>query len=399
MSLYDLEYPEDEQYVLGVMLKTVKKIISKYNTYAEIHDYDDAFDDLSITVREIENNLKNERKSSTLKKRTSMNQKDCAKYVSDFLEKSKLFENIPNEYTHHLMKAFMTDRNVTRTLDLFLAPYLNNSHTNTLNNEENKYHPDNYLADDTLEGEFTDSPYVFNWKSKDGHEFHGRIQQQQCRVHRYDKKTGKLVRCKHMTVFGIGICSQHLKKWYHLMIAPAFNAANEKIGLGVYPYGKKNEHIFSVGSPVARYNGETVSVTELDRRYGKNNTGPYAVIDTRTKNRKKPMDGALRRGVGAIMNQGEINENNAVIGNMKDEHDRDTYGVIATKDLIASGAKSIKELLKLKRDQRHEILVDYHPSQVAMDNEYYGKKVSSKSKKKKYIMDDSTHETTYSPIY
>ena len=56
MSLYDLEYPEDEQYVLGVMLKTVKKIISKYNTYAEIHDYDDAFDDLSITVREIENN-------------------------------------------------------------------------------------------------------------------------------------------------------------------------------------------------------------------------------------------------------------------------------------------------------------------------------------------------------
>ena len=123
------------------------------------------------------------------------------------------------------------------------------------------------------------------------------------------------------------------------------------------------------------------------------------MIDTRTKNRKKPMDGALRRGVGAIMNQGEINENNAVIGNMKDEHDRDTYGVIATKELIASGAKSIKELLKLKRDQRHEILVDYHPSQVAMDNEYYGKKVSSKSKKKKYIMDDSTHETTYSPIY
>ena len=90
------------------------------------------------------------------------------------------------------------------------------------------------------------------------------------------------------------------------------------------------------------------------------------------------MDGAFYRGLGTLANHANeehantmfamVNRHDAVTNNENEK----TRGIIATKTIKASGAKSIKKLLQLPRNKRNEILVDYG---------------------KKYTMDDGTMST------
>ena len=255
------------------------------------------------------------------------------------------------------------------------------------------WHPDPYLAQDANNqverDNLIDSDYVFHWKcdqnqnrcncltrNGDVRELNGRLKSQQCRFIKNNK------RCSRMTIFGLGICWQHLRKYYHLFIAPSFNERGESIGLGVYPYGNKNEVVFAPpfldkaktipnvhynhNDVVARYDGERLRPLEMTRRYG-DCTGPYTIQDNEedTIARRVPMDGAFYRGVGTLINHADEPHSNSIFG-MVNRHDaitnnmtEKTRGIIATKTIRASGAKTIKKLLQLPRNERNEVLVDY----------------------------------------
>ena len=261
------------------------------------------------------------------------------------------------------------------------------------------WHPDPYLAQDANnqveQQNLVDSNYEFRWRCNPNQnrcncmhngnvrEFHGRLKSQQCRVRVPDpRNAGHLKRCTRMTIFGIGICWQHLRKYYKLFVAPAEDENGVSIGKGVYPYGKKNEIIFepeflddqgTIPNPnwdgnnvITRYDGELVRDNALSRRYG-DCTGTYTIADTRdTMRRRVPMDGALYRGLGTLVNHlhgddanaifGYVDRHNAITGSNRNEQ---TRGIFARKPIRASGAKSIKKLLQLPRNERNEILVDY----------------------------------------
>ena len=115
-------------------------------------------------------------------------------------------------------------------------------------------------------------------------------------------------------------------------------------------------------------------------------TGPYTIEDKDNDNEEDfaarcvPMDGACYRGVGTLVNHADeqhantmfamVNRHDAVTNNENEK----TCGIIATKTIRASGAKAIKKLMQLPRNERNQILVDYG---------------------KKYNMDDGTITTQH----
>ena len=222
---------------------------------------------------------------------------------------------------------------------------------------------------------FKNSKHVFVWKHFEQpgrvHEFTGVLKKQKCRFRDRDDK-----RCKRWTVIGLGLCWQHLKL-FGLMMAPSFDSNDNPIGVGLYPYGEEDETVFDREVKdtkanmkknkfaihphvIAYYDGEEVDDAILNERYG-NVTGPYSIRDDKnTKRNLKPMDAALQRGLGALVNHTskEI-ESNATFAGAQTSFGNLTYAVVATKKIRASGAKSIKDILRLDRKKRKEILLSY----------------------------------------
>ena len=230
-----------------------------------------------------------------------------------------------------------------------------------------KWHPDQYLAPVAQDEQaaLRNSNYEFRWTCN-GHDFHlpndnewPRLKQQQCRYRAPDRH-GNMVRCRRTTIIGLGMCWQHLRKWYKLMIAPAQDVHGNNIGKGVYPYGDQNELVFQNHDVIARYDGERITANEMDRRYSRDNncTATYGIGSI--PGLVGPMDGALYRGVGSMINHGDANVANGDFANVR-KHNNNywTHGIIANKNIRASGAKTIGQLMALPRNQRHEILVDY----------------------------------------
>ena len=373
-------------YINYVMINAFYRLFQAYMQYSHPDDeeYYDLFKTSLAQVKKLktitDRNMK--RNNGYLYGRNKPSKRDIASLVDKFMRTySSIIYFPPNRFTVKTIQSFITGENDKEALAEYLSEY-------------ERWVPDRYLARttkkesadrDDLPNEFTKSNYVFTWRSNDGKRaFAGRMDQEQCRFREYNEKTKKWHRCKHKTVFGIGFCNQHLKKWYRLIIADAEDVHGNSIGKGVYPYGNKGEVVFRKGEPIAWYRGEYVTDDELQNRYD-DYTGPYAVNDSEDR----PMDGALRRGVGALMNQGSRGENNAVIGRMPDESgERETYGIIATRDIVASGAKTETALMKLKREDRNEILVDYRPGDDNSESSYRmndSRHLSFSYKNKKYL--------------
>jgi hypothetical protein len=129
--------------------------------------------------------------------------------------------------------------------------------------------------------------------------FEGNLQKEQCR---YIKPNGE--HCKRMTVIGIPFCPQHLAIELHLKIKKSLIPHS---GKGVFCFDQskgENEIIFRPTGPtriICEYDGELINLNTLNERYKYNNidfTGPYAFkINDNTY-----IDGALRRGIGTMIN-------------------------------------------------------------------------------------------------
>ena len=334
--------------------------------------------------------------------------------------KSRYKQKIPDRhvimYVDEVVHDFTQENISDAVKDIILKRHKKEFINNYINDYRTRHclwHPDIYLAQDANnqveKNNLIDSNYEFKWKcnpnqnrcnctTRNGEirQVQGRLKSQQCRFIKNNK------RCTRMTIFGIGICWQHLRKYYKLFIAPAEDEHGNNIGMGLYPYGNKNEILFepeyldkkkqirnpnfNYNNVVARYDGERIRPSELTRRYG-DCTGPYTIEDKDNDNeeedftaRRVPMDGAFHRGVGTLVNHADeqhantmfamVNRHDAVTNNENEK----TRGIIATKTIRASGAKSIKKLMQLPRNERNQILVDYG---------------------KKYNMDDGTITTEY----
>ena len=125
--------------------------------------------------------------------------------------------------------------------------------------------------------------------------FEGHLQKEQCR---YIRPNGE--HCKRMTCIPIPLCTQHLALELHLKIKKSLIP---HAGKGVFAYDPskgENEIIFRPTGPtryICEYDGELINLQTLNQRYGVN-TAPYAFkINDNTF-----IDGALRRGVGTLIN-------------------------------------------------------------------------------------------------
>lgn len=142
----------------------------------------------------------------------------------------------------------------------------------------------------------------------DGHEtFRKRLLTGRCQGH---TKTG--LRCKRKCIIGFEYCPVHLQSIKHLKIKDS-NIPNA--GKGLFAVDNtlgQNAIVFETDDPIAQYNGELINHAELDRRYGEDNTAPYAVGISNNV----IIDAAAERSVASIANQNPGHTNAAFVNDV-----------------------------------------------------------------------------------
>lgn len=115
------------------------------------------------------------------------------------------------------------------------------------------------------------------------------------------KKNGQ--QCKKKCMIGTPMCRQHLLMKYRVTVK---KSSVENAGLGLFAeITHPRKVVFKKNNIIVPYDGERIDKAELDRRYGNNYTAPYAlqVSDQIYE------DGALRRGVGTLVNHSAKKKN------------------------------------------------------------------------------------------
>ena len=110
--------------------------------------------------------------------------------------------------------------------------------------------------------------------------------------------------CKKRVCIGQPYC------WIHEQIGKHLQVTTSKIpnaGLGVFAYNgtDNNEILFKSGDMICPYFGEIIDEQELIRRYS-DKTAPYGV---QIKAHQIYEDGALKRGIGTLINHFPANKN------------------------------------------------------------------------------------------
>jgi hypothetical protein len=139
-------------------------------------------------------------------------------------------------------------------------------------------------------------PKEFIFNVNDHEYFACDLKSEQCSV---IKSNGLQCRCK--VIIGYQYCHIHLLNLKHLKIN---ESTIEGIGKGLFsvdPKAEENEIIFRPKdkNSIISYGGEVIDEDELNHRYGEY-TAPYA-LEVKTD---KYLDGACRRGVGNLINNG-----------------------------------------------------------------------------------------------
>lgn len=138
-------------------------------------------------------------------------------------------------------------------------------------------------------------PYIFEFNDPvHRKDFRCQLQCVQCAQH---KPNGQ--RCRGRTCIGTPYCWIHLLHRHHLRI----KASNiPGAGKGLFVMSKdhgQDDIVFRKDSVIIEYDGEKVTASELDRRYGEVRTAPYGLQEG-----DYVEDGACRRGVGTVANHG-----------------------------------------------------------------------------------------------
>lgn len=164
--------------------------------------------------------------------------------------------------------------------------------------------------------------FEFEDKKPRGKKFHCDLQCTRCKAKNADGSE-----CKRRVCIGIPYCWFHLQRDKHLKIKEG------RHGKGVFAFDKKKPPgavIFKKSDHLADYNGKIITKAESSRRYGKDNTGPYAV----GLYNGKIEDGACSRGVGTMFNHSsKANERSAKLVDWDTGRGRWKGGVEATKNI------------------------------------------------------------------
>ena len=152
-------------------------------------------------------------------------------------------------------------------------------------------------------------PQYFHFHSKEynGIQFDGKLTSEQC-VHRH--ATGH--RCKNKTVMSLDRCWVHVRKDYHVKIAPS---SVPDAGRGLFAFNgtnrNSNDVVFANGVRLFPYLGEIITKDTLEERYGTvedDHTAPYVIELTKKSGQYE--DAALHRGIGSLINHGTRRQSN-----------------------------------------------------------------------------------------
>ena len=138
--------------------------------------------------------------------------------------------------------------------------------------------------------------------------FSGKLYQQKCAV----------PSCYTWVDVGLPYCKAHLASEMRLKLKPS---TIQSAGLGVYAFqpsshgGRRSKAVFQRNEKICEYFGEKLSLQEVERRYGSRFadgtefTAPY-VLEVEVNGRSNLyIDGALKRGIGTMINHGEHDSN------------------------------------------------------------------------------------------
>ncbi len=131
--------------------------------------------------------------------------------------------------------------------------------------------------------------------------------------------------CRKNVVIGSPYCSIHLKYKHFLAIGPS---TIENSGNGVFvidPYKGEEEIVFRKGDRICYYDGEIISYEQLVQRYSNVRTAPYVI----ELHNNRYEDGALKRGIGTIINHKPTRNCNCRFSISKNNRGQ----VIATKNI------------------------------------------------------------------
>jgi hypothetical protein len=113
-------------------------------------------------------------------------------------------------------------------------------------------------------------------------------------------KTG--IRCKRKCITPFEFCPTHLALKTHLKVRNSTIPGAGK-GLFAFNYGDKLNKtiVFHTNETIISYNGENVSQSKLNKRYG-NKTGPYALCFIKNRRSTNCIDAACLRGAASFIN-------------------------------------------------------------------------------------------------
>jgi hypothetical protein len=164
--------------------------------------------------------------------------------------------------------------------------------------------------------------------------FNGILQSTQCT----ELIAGGKRQCTKRCQMGIDFCWIHLldrKKLRYKQstikdtsgnfIKGLFASQNNEDGEIVFAYDRNNLNI------ICDYNSELIDGNELNHRYGLHNTGPYSAKIKRKKHNPIFEDGALRRGVGSLINHSD--DPNLVNCEILQYENRNLLCIANTKDI------------------------------------------------------------------
>jgi hypothetical protein len=165
-------------------------------------------------------------------------------------------------------------------------------------------------------------PNYFHFKvPDDGIDFNRQLETQQCTFIKTDGH-----RCKLNVVFGQPLCFIHRKKEYHVALKPS-TIPNAGKGLFADNGTNDNSVVFRAGRKICPYYGETLTPNQIDNRYGVNKTVPYAV---EIKNDGTSLDGAIKRGIGSMINHKPISQANTRFSINRPQTE---INIVATKNI------------------------------------------------------------------
>lgn len=134
--------------------------------------------------------------------------------------------------------------------------------------------------------------YTFKFYVNNQLYFASRMKKQECIA-----KTKKGTQCRHIVNIGQPFCYQHITSSMNLKIKPSTLPNG---GKGLFAWSPQTPFVFDKDDIICEYDGEFISRSTLDNRYGEY-TAPYAIA-IRTGNNPRYEDAALHRGIGSLAN-------------------------------------------------------------------------------------------------